>query len=102
MQALLDEDDSQTQEQLAASLKVSRQAVSLRLHAMGKIQKEGKWMPHELTERNLAQRKTTAEILLERYHTIESPFCTVLLPEMRNGFISIIQRGKNHIMGESG
>lgn len=68
LQALLDEDDAQTQEQLAASLNVTRQAVSLRLHAIGKIQKEGKWMPHELTERNKEQRKTTAEILLERFY----------------------------------
>ena len=41
LQALLDEDDAQTQEQLAASLNVTQQAVSLRLDAMGKIQKEG-------------------------------------------------------------
>ncbi|UYV74405.1 CNOT6L [Cordylochernes scorpioides] len=52
LQALLDEDNDQTQEQLAASLKVTRQAVSLCLYAMGKIQKEGKWLPHELSEKN--------------------------------------------------
>lgn len=67
LQALLDEDSAQTQEQLAESLGVTRQAVSLRLHALGKIQKEGKWVPYELTERNKQQRKTTCEILLERF-----------------------------------
>ena len=56
------------QEQLAASLNVTQQAVSLRLDAMGKIQKEGKWVPYELSERNKEQRKTKAEILLERFH----------------------------------
>lgn len=66
LQALLDEDDAQTQEQLAEKLNVTQKAVSLRLHQMGKIQKEGIWVPYELTERNMEKRKTTCEILLER------------------------------------
>lgn len=68
LQSLLNEDDAQTQEQLAASLNVTRQAISLRLHAMGKIQKEGKWMPYQLTDRNKEQRKTIAEMLLQRFN----------------------------------
>ena len=51
LQALLDEDDAQTQQQLAEQLDVTREAVSIRLKAMGKIQKMGKWIPHELNER---------------------------------------------------
>ena len=50
LQALLDEDDAQTQ-QLADQLNVTREAVSLRLKAMGKIQNVGKWVPHEPNER---------------------------------------------------
>ena len=34
---------------------------------MGKIQKCGKWVPHELNERQQENRKTTCEILLERH-----------------------------------
>ena len=41
LQALLDEDDSQTQKQLAEQLSVSQQAVFNRLREMGKIQKMG-------------------------------------------------------------
>ena len=67
LQVLLDKDSTQTQKQLAASLNITRQAVSHHLHAMGKIQKEGKWVPYELTERNKEQRKTTCEILFERF-----------------------------------
>lgn len=48
LQALLDENDAQTQKQLARQLNVTREAVSARLKAMGKIQKMGKWVPHEL------------------------------------------------------
>ncbi|UYV78167.1 hypothetical protein LAZ67_16000353 [Cordylochernes scorpioides] len=43
---------------LAASLNITRQAVSLGLHVMGKIQKEGKWLRHELSKRtkNIEER----------------------------------------------
>ena len=50
LQALLDEDDAQTQ-QLADQLNMTRKAVSIRLKSMGKIQKMGKWVPHKLNER---------------------------------------------------
>jgi len=50
LQALLDEDDAQTQQQLADQLNVIREAVSIRLKSVGKIQKMGKWVPHELNE----------------------------------------------------
>jgi len=66
MQALLDEDDAQTQ-QLADQLNVTREAVSIRLKSMGKIQKMGKWVPHELNESQQKNRKTTCEMLLARY-----------------------------------
>ena len=67
LRALLDEDDSQTQKQLAEQLSVSQQAVSNCLREMGKIQKVGRWIPHELNERQMERRKNTCEILLERY-----------------------------------
>lgn len=67
LQALLDEDDRQTQKQLADALNISQQAISKRLRAMGKIQKEGKWIPYELNERNKQKRKTSCGILLEKH-----------------------------------
>ena len=39
LEALLDEDPCQTQEELASALGVARQAISKRLHALGMIQK---------------------------------------------------------------
>ena len=47
LQALLDEDDTQLQKMLAEQLGVSQVVISMRLHAMGKVQKIGKWVPHE-------------------------------------------------------
>ena len=67
LKALLDEDDAQTQKQLAEQLEVSQQAVSNRLREMGKIQKVGRWVPHELNERQMERRKNTCKILLSRY-----------------------------------
>jgi len=66
LQTLL-EDDAQTQQQLAIQLNVTREAVFIRLKSMGKIQKMGKWIPHELKERQQENRKTTCEMLLARY-----------------------------------
>jgi len=45
LEALLEEDQSQTQEELAESLGVIQQVVSVRLRAMGMIQKQGNWVP---------------------------------------------------------
>lgn len=67
LQTLLDEDDAQTQQQLADQLNVTREAVSIRLKAVGKIEKMGKWVPHELNERQQENRITTCEMLLARY-----------------------------------
>ena len=75
LQALLDEDNAQTQQQLADQLNMTRKTVSIRLKAMGKIQKVGKWVPHELNERQQENRKTTCEMVLA---TKESHFSTDL------------------------
>jgi len=67
LQALLDEDGAQTQQQLADQLNVTREVVSIRLKSMRKIQKMEKWVPHELNERQQENRKTICEMLLARY-----------------------------------
>jgi len=63
-QALLDEDDTQSQKMLAEQLGVTQPAISMRLRAMGKIQKVGKWVPHELNDRQMERRMNTSETLL--------------------------------------
>lgn len=66
LEALLVEDNTQTQKQLAKQLNVSQHAICDYLNKMGKIQVEGKWIPHELNERMMEKRKTICEILLRR------------------------------------
>ena len=60
LQALLDEDSTQTLKQLAKALGVDQGTISRRLYAISKIQKEGKWVPYELKERDI-------EILCDRF-----------------------------------
>ncbi|GFW22341.1 mariner Mos1 transposase [Trichonephila clavipes] len=67
LQALLDEDDGQMQEHLAEQLNVDQSTVSRRIKAMGKIIKVGRWVPHELTDRQQENRKIVCEMLLARY-----------------------------------
>jgi len=66
LQTLLDEDDTQSQKMLAEQLGVSQAAISMRIHAMGKIQKIGKWVPHELNDRQMERRQNTYQILLAK------------------------------------
>ena len=66
LEALLDEDPCQTQEELASVLGVTRQAISKRLHALGMIQKQGTWVPYELKPRDVERRFFVCEQLLQR------------------------------------
>ena len=56
LEALLDEDCCQTQEELAESLGVTQADISKRLKAAGYIQKQGNWVPHELKPRDVEKR----------------------------------------------
>ena len=52
LEALLDENPTQTQEELADTLGVTQQAVTVRLKSMIMIQKQGIWVPYELKSKN--------------------------------------------------
>ena len=67
LQALLDEGSTQTLKQSAKPLGVNQGTISRRLDAIGEIQKERKWVPYELKERDIERRKTTCEILFDRF-----------------------------------
>ena len=67
LQTLLNEDATQSTTILAKKLGCNQSTVVRRLKAMGKIQKVGKWVPHQLSERNTNQRLTTCISLLARH-----------------------------------
>lgn len=66
LEALLDEDPCQTQEELAETLGVDQSTVSRRLKQLGMIQKQGNWVPYELKPRDIERRFFTCEQLLAR------------------------------------
>ncbi|GFY29007.1 mariner Mos1 transposase [Trichonephila clavipes] len=56
LEALLDQNSCQTQQELAGSLGVTQQAISKRLKVMGMIQKQENWVPYELKPRDVERR----------------------------------------------
>lgn len=66
LEALLNEDASQTLHELSTSLGVDLSTVGKRLKNLGIIQKEGHWVPHELKPRDIERRLFTCELLLQR------------------------------------
>ena len=65
----MDDDPTQTQQQLAEALHVSQKTISRRLRAMGKIYKIDKWVPHNMNDRQMEYRKITCVILLQCQET---------------------------------
>ena len=92
LQALLDEDNSQTQKQLAEQLSVSQQAVPNCLREMGKIQKVGRWVPHELNERQMERQKHVKFCS----NDTEENHSSIVSLLMKSGFFLRIPSAKNH------
>lgn len=67
LEAMLKEDSCQSSVELAKRLNVDHSTVIRRLHELGKIQKEGKWIPHKLSDENIASRITICLSLLNRH-----------------------------------
>ena len=67
LEALLDEDCCQAQEELAESLRVTQAAISKRLKAAIYIQKQGIWVPNELKPRDVERRFCMSEMLLKHH-----------------------------------
>jgi len=74
LQTLLENSNA---EELAEALNVGKSIVSDHLHAIGKIKKEDKWFPHELSELIIRNRLTIRTSFLSR-HKRESSFCIKL------------------------
>ena len=70
LQALLDEDSTRTLKKLATALGVDQGTIFRLLHTIRMIQEEGKLVPYELKERDIERRKTTCEILLDRFKRV--------------------------------
>jgi len=94
LQALLDEDDKHKNNfnnLLAEQLRVSQQAVFNCLREMGKILKVGRWVPHELNERQMERQK---HVKFCSTDTGESHSCIVSLLGIKSGFFLRIPSAK--------
>jgi len=67
LQALLDIISAQTEKKLAEQLGITQQAISVYLHTMGKVQKEDRWVPHELSKDDKNRRRGSALTLLSKF-----------------------------------
>jgi histone-lysine N-methyltransferase SETMAR len=68
LESLLRADPRQSTRDLAEQLCCSPTTVERHLHELGKVQKYGAWLPHELSDTNTTQRVTTCVSLLSPYH----------------------------------
>ncbi|KAK6733007.1 hypothetical protein RB195_017027 [Necator americanus] len=66
MEALLDQDSSQTEEEPPETVGMTRQAISSRLKAM--VQKCGSWIPYEFNPGDVEHRFFTCEQLLQEQY----------------------------------
>jgi len=67
LQALPDINSAQTEWQLAEQLDVTQQAIVVHLHTMRTVQKDGRWVPHKLSEDNKNRRSDTAFLLISKF-----------------------------------
>jgi len=92
LQALPDINSAQTEKELAEQLGITQQAISVRLHTMRKVQKEGRWISHELFE-----QKSTARLHSLCFQNFgKKIFCTKSLQTMKRGFFMITLNIENH------
>ncbi|GBP04117.1 Mariner Mos1 transposase [Eumeta japonica] len=66
LEELLDENRCQTLTELGKTLQVDESTVSKRLKVLGKIQKQGHWVPYELKPRDVERRFPMCELLLQQ------------------------------------
>ncbi|XP_011155190.2 histone-lysine N-methyltransferase SETMAR-like [Harpegnathos saltator] len=92
LRAEVEANPCQTIEELSNTLNQPWSAIQEHLQQIGKINKAGVWVPHNLSEENKANRSITCNILLQQHHT--EPFFDRLTLETKNGSYMIIQNAK--------
>ncbi|KFD48898.1 hypothetical protein M513_10261 [Trichuris suis] len=69
LKELVESDPTQTQDEMALKLGVSRQTMCAHLKQLGKVKKLDKWAPHELSDQQMFRRLEVCSSLLRRNET---------------------------------
>ncbi|GFY05586.1 histone-lysine N-methyltransferase SETMAR [Trichonephila clavipes] len=83
----------QTIEELLNALNQPWPTIQEHLQQIGKPNRVGFWVPHNLSEENRANRSTTCNLLLQRNKT--EPFFDLLITADENGSCMIIQNARD-------
>ena len=65
---LIEDNPPLTTRELSAMLGRNQSAIDCHLHHIGKVNKLGRWLPHQLTSNNSQQRITICNFLLSKHH----------------------------------
>ena len=68
LQNLIESDSRQTCQEMAVCLGTSESTVRNHLHAIGKVRKLDKWVPHNLSAKDKLQRLTICSSLIQRHN----------------------------------
>jgi [histone H3]-lysine36 N-dimethyltransferase SETMAR len=68
--AVIEDDPTLTTRQLGEYFEVSNSTIGLHLQGIGKVNKEGAWVPHDLSERNKLARSSICSSLLSRFKKV--------------------------------
>jgi len=69
LEGLVETDPQQTAQDLAAVMSCDRSTITRHLHTLGKTNRAGVWVPHQLTEKNLMERVLACQTLLSRWES---------------------------------
>ncbi|GFX16335.1 histone-lysine N-methyltransferase SETMAR [Trichonephila clavipes] len=85
LRAQVEANPCQIIEELSNALNQTWSTIEERLQQIGKTNRAGVWVPHNLSEKNRANRSTTCNVLLQRYNT--EPFFDRLITADEKGVL---------------
>ena len=88
LRTIVENDPRLTSYQIAEELNQSQSTIIRQLHKIGKVNRAGIWVPHDLSQQNLSERILICTSLLLAKRTLT--FWIELLLEMKSGLFTLI------------
>jgi histone-lysine N-methyltransferase SETMAR len=93
LRTLIEDDPRQSTRELAKKFNCSNSTIDHHLHAIGKINKHGVWVPHEMSAQCKSQRSAICASLLSRHDT--EPFLERIVTGDEKWVLYVNQENKN-------